>query len=539
MIALTFTRVAGAEMKSRVVGLIGDEGKKLFANTFHSWCAESVRENAGLAGYSPDFSVYGQEEADGLLAEVLRDMRFTKVTVSQARGRRDGLGAIQREQAESAMREYGYRLRRANAMDFDGLVSAAKSLMAIQETLARYRRQYKHVFVDEFQDTDPDQWDLVNLLAPENLFIVGDDFQSIYKFRGADVSIILRLAENPAWKVVKLERNYRSTKPIVAAANALIRHNRQTEKTLTADKDGADVSCHVAEDEEAEIRDIAYALKDAAGRKKTVAILARTNRQLELAGRILTECGVPHERPGADPSPLRDEGARGLLAWIAAIENPQDDAAVKKAAAAKVRTALILEAEKEQLTSGGTLMEALGRMDKGGQFLDLYARQAAVFRKDGEISAAANRLVVSLGIDDGGARHAISKWAQRQADLGEPATAAGLLDWVRMCDVAEKPTKEITPGMVYLMTAHGSKGLEFDEVFIIGAAQGTFPSRGDIEEERRLFYVAMTRARERLTISRPYRVADWRGNLKTTEESQFVREASGGGGAGAAAGGGS
>jgi DNA helicase-2/ATP-dependent DNA helicase PcrA len=525
MLALTFTRAGGAEMKSRVINLIGEEGKQLFCNTFHSFCAEAVRENAELLGYGPDFSIYDQTEADELLNQVLAEMKY-KITPKQARAPWSGMGTALRRQAERAMAEYKYRLKRANAMDFDGLISSAKSLMGISETLTCYRGQYKYVFVDEFQDTDPDQWTLISLLGPENLFIVGDDFQSIFGFRNADVSIILGLAENPSWKVIKLERNYRSTKPIIAAANALIKHNNQTEKKLTTDKDGTRVFVHVYEDEESEIKEIAYVVKGDIERRETAAILARTNRQLKLAARVLSEYGVPYDISSADLNPLSSHGARELLAWITAIENPNDDAAMKKVASYRVSKAMILKAEEEQLSNGGTFLDALLHVDKSCYFSDFYTAQSLVFSKDDDITAGANRLVVNLGIDDGGARYEISKWAQRQADLGEPATAKDFLNWVRICNIAEKPAKELTADKVHLMTVHGSKGLEFDEVFIIGAAQGVFPSRGDIEEERRLFYVAMTRARERLSISRPMvMVEGWSGKTSPTQTSQFIGEA--------------
>jgi DNA helicase-2/ATP-dependent DNA helicase PcrA len=326
---------------------------------------------------------------------------------------------------------------------------------------------------------------------------------------------------------VKLERNYRSTLAIITAADALIKHNTQTEKDLTTDKFGVPVDFREPEDDYTEITDIMerLAANQRLERWKTTAILTRTNKQIERAKRILREHGIPCETTTAADSPLAGKGARELLAWITAIENPEDDAAIRKIAASKMGKADILKAEKVQIQLNVTLSDALRETMAGARFWDFYSAQKDLFRAYDSVTEAANRLCMELGIDDAGARYAISKWEQRQIDLGERHTASDLLNWVRMSNVSDKPAKERDADKVHLMTVHGSKGLEFDEVYIIGAAQGTFPSRGNLEEERRLFYVAITRAREYLNISCPRAMADWNGNVAATERSQFIREA--------------
>jgi DNA helicase-2/ATP-dependent DNA helicase PcrA len=292
ILALTFTRAAGAEMKERVIWLIGPEGKKLFCNTFHAFCVDVIRDNAEHLGYDPGFTVYDQQEADELMDEVMADLKLkiSKKKITKARmGGAGTMSAAERGAAFGAIREYEYRLRRNNALDFDGLIGTVKKAIHSDQAIhSGLNSRYKHVFIDEFQDTDPAQWEIVTSMDPDNLFIVGDDFQSIYGFRGSDISIILSLADDPEWQTIKLEWNYRSTLSIITAANALIKHNNQTEKTLITDKPGLEISYREPEDEEAEITGIIQRLianQQAAG-WATTAILARTNRQLDRAKTI-------------------------------------------------------------------------------------------------------------------------------------------------------------------------------------------------------------------------------------------------------------
>jgi DNA helicase-2/ATP-dependent DNA helicase PcrA len=532
MLALTFTRAAGAEMKERVIGLIGPDGKKLFCNTFHAFCVEILREYAERLGYEPNFTVYDQTECDELLKEILADLRL-KIPlkrVAEARaGKYGDMTVAARRDAERAVKEYEYRLRRSNALDFDELIATVKCAVnedrEIREVL---QSRYRYVFVDEFQDTDPEQWVIVQSLAPDNLFVVGDDFQSIYSFRGSDVGIILSLANSLKWQTVKLETNYRSTMPVIKAANTLIRHNLQTEKKLVTDRDGVAVDFREPESDYREITDIIGRLMDNMRLGRTTAVLARTNRQIDNAKAILTGRNVPCETLAAAGNPLTSKEARELLTWIAAIANPNDDVAMRKIAATKMSKAAILETEKRQLNmlSGvGIFCEALSETDAGRDFIDTYLAHAQSFEVAQDLVAGALVLTAALGIEANGAINEISRWQQMQADLGESATAVDLLNYVRLSDVVERPAQVRDASKTYLMTVHGSKGLEFDEVFIIGAAQGKFPGKGDIEEERRLFYVAITRAREYLNMSCPQMMTDWGGHPKQTEISQFVSEA--------------
>ena len=529
ILALTFTRAAGAEMKERVIGLIGADGKKLFCNTFHAFCVNVIRENAVALGYEPDFSVYDQTESDDLLTEVLAELQYkipAKQVAQYRAGKAADMNSMSIKQAERAAKEYEFRLKRNNAFDFDGLIATVKlALFEISGIRENLRMRYRHVFVDEFQDTDAAQWEIVRRFHPENLFVVGDDFQSIYGFRGSDISIILGLADNPDWHTVKLEQNYRSTVPIINAANKLIKHNKQTEKKLITDKSGVAVVYREPEDDYAEIADIIYQLGNS--QLKTTAIIARTNKQIDNAKSILKSRGVHCGTLSDDNNPMASNGAKYLLAWIAVFANPQDDVAMRKIASARMSKAAMHEVDRMQLYGSGSFIDALRETTAGVEFVAEFDAQRHDFQNSYDLLSGATRLNVRgmVSANCCQALQQIGMWQQRQFALGEPASAADLLDWVRSGSFADKSAKERDASKVWLMTVHGSKGLEFDEVYVIGAAQGTFPNRGDIEEERRLFYVAVTRAREYLNISRPQVMTDWYGNKRITERSQFVNEA--------------
>jgi DNA helicase-2/ATP-dependent DNA helicase PcrA len=530
MLCLTFTRAAGAEMKERVIALIGGDGKKLFCNTFHAFCVELIRRYLDKLGYDEGFSVYGQREADELAAKIIAELKLSinrKKFLNARAGKLEWTTAAERKHADRAIKEYEYRLRRNNAFDFESLIQTAKRALTDGEIRKELCAQYKYVFVDEFQDTDPAQADILRLLNPENLFIVGDDFQSIYGFRGAKVEIIMELASDPEWKVVKLEQNYRSTIPIVAAANRLIERNNQTEKKLVTDKPGVEIDFRKPMDDAVEVDEIVSRIWESLndGNRGTTAVIARTNKQLERVKSILKNRGVQYEMLAAAESPLTSAAANLLFAWMAAIVNPLDDAAASQIAEKKMSKAAFLEIEHNLLSGADSFMKTLTTTKPGRAFLELYQQIKEGFIASHDTLAGASWLYSNLGAGDVRVLLEIQQWQERQAKVDEPATTEALLEFVRICNVADKPAMEIKNDKVYLMTVHGSKGLEFDDVYVIGAAQGVFPNKGDILEERRLFYVAMTRAKTYLNISSPRFMTDWLGYPYETKPSQFIDEA--------------
>lgn len=532
MLALTFTRAAGAEMKDRVISLICDDGKDLFCNTFHAFCVNVIRENADLIGYNPKFSIYSQDEQTMLMRRVIEDLKL-KITlpmIEQVRAGRGTVGAAQRRQAQVALKEYKARLRYNNAFDFDSLIEYTRELLEFPSIAEKYRERYTHIFVDEFQDTDPAQWNLVCKINPENLFVVGDDFQAIYGFRGSDITIILNLAQDPEWQTVKLEANYRSTIPIIAAANNLIKHNTQTDKVLIAQKDGKEIKFSEPEDEDNEIIGVIPQLKQNLADGTSTAILARTNKQLATARKILAANNIPCNTKSAALSSMGSTELKLLFDWIDALENPHDDAAVIRIAYQMVSNEVINKIEAAQYkTYDGHFLSSASEIESGKPFAEhfgnvwrYYNQQLTANIRPHEI---AEMIAERLSIDNLLPLIAeIEKWESKQSKLGEAITLNDFREYARLAEISEPPPAKITTDEINLMTVHGSKGLEFDDVIIIGANQGVFPSKGDIEEERRLFYVAITRARERLLISSPRTINNYRGESIPTEKSQFIRE---------------
>lgn len=531
MLALTFTRAAGAEMKDRVIKLIGDDGKQLFCNTFHAFCITVIREHIRKIGYEPGFSIYSPAEQQSLMLRVIQDLKL-KITLPAVEGNRTGRGtvsAIQRKQAETALKEYKARLRYNNAFDFESLIEYARELLSRPEIADIYRERYTHVFVDEFQDTDPTQWELVSKINPKNLFVVGDDFQAIYGFRGSDIKIILSLAENPEWETIKLEINYRSTAPIIAAANNLIKHNTQTEKTLIAQKDGDKLEITAPDDFQAEIINIIPRLKQNIERGISTAILARTNKQLANARTILNAHNVPCTSANESTNPFLSAGAKLVFDWFDAVENQNDDTAVKNVAYHYISADIIDRIEAEQYKSQeGHFLSYASQNEQGFEFVQLCEEMQGKYAEwsDNAPHEIVEGFADRLRIDDTKPLiAAIERWESKQREHGGKCTLEALREYAKLSAMIEAPAPKLTADEIHLMTAHGSKGLEFEDVFIIGAVRGIFPNKGDLEEERRLFYVAMTRARERLTISCPRTIEDFRGGNHETTQSPFIEEA--------------
>lgn len=556
MACLTFTRAAGVEMKERVIGLIGSEGKKLFCNTFHSFCVRLIRHRGNLLGFDEKFSIYDGEDELAILDTIIHQLRY-RVTVKQVLdfrgGRASKISPVELKQCQGVMKEYEFRMRQNNAIDFDGLISTAIQLLQrFPSVRQEYHRRYPYLFVDEFQDTDHRQLELIKLIDPDNLFVVGDDFQSIYQFRGSDIKIILGMAADPMFETIKLEENYRSTKPIIDAANCLIKHNTQTEKKLITSKLGAAVTAFVSADMAEEISDtakrISALVQGTQAQYRDIAVLARTNHQLDEAKQVFGDRNIPCMLMSTAYDPMKSGDIKQIFCWIDAAMNPANDAAIRKVIDFPTPTigkVALLETENAQYKAGISLLEAIRSTGKAPDFLHRYdAVSTAVLKgtisgrpvfEDG--SAAFVETAKWIGVakryadeyrqnrilDLSRAVDTIDRWKARQIELGEPYDVDAMLQWLRLRDIQEKAAEE-DKNEVRLMTVHGSKGLEFNTVFIIGMNQGTFPGRGDIEEERRLFYVAMTRAKDRLFISRPAVQTDWNGDDQPAEPSQFLRE---------------
>lgn len=550
MLCLTFTRLAGKEMKERVIQLIGEEeGTKLFCNTFHAFAVSVLKKWGHKLGIDEDFTIYGDEDRQEIIEKIIREFGG-RTTLQKVLNRHEKGGDYREEdiyypEESRVLKEYGYRCKQNNAVDLNRLIDLVIALWRFHpEVLGEYRRIYTHVFVDEYQDTNDEQAYMIDLLQAPNLFVVGDDFQAIYGWRGAEVRFILQFADNnPHCEVIKLEDNYRSTESIIAAANSLIRHNiNQTEKKLIAHKKGPDVYLSSLQSADREAIFIARVVADKLNAEgiplKNIAILARTNNQIDNIQRILEQAQVPCLRIGGREDPFNSPAVRPLLQWMYFLYNKRDNIALKKCLKQfDVRPLQFSELEFKALADEISLWDALQtvRQDHSHSvFPFITAVDAIALRMIAEgvtlPTECFDLLTELLNVNKhfnsaavSGAKYSIARWEESKQELGEDNSIPAFLKFLRYRDVQEKLIQE--QDAVKLMTVHASKGLEFDTVIVAGLNQGIFPSkRGDIEEERRLFYVAVTRAKNRLILTCPERAPDWRGDLQPMPPSQFLDE---------------
>lgn len=555
ILALTFTRAAGAEMKERIIQLAGEEGRDIFCNTFHAWAVKLIRQYAYRLGYTPAFTIYDTEDKVSIIEQIIKDLQYstTSKKVLEAMDK-NTLYNVPFPEGDIVyiVKEYTFRCKKNNAIDLDGLIAAVQYLLKdeiIQETI---RETWPYIFVDEFQDTDHRQMDILNAINPANLFVVGDDFQSIYGFRGADVSIIMGMAEDPEYEVVKLEENYRSTEPIVTAANRLIKHNNQTEKVLRNDREGPEVKGIALDDQEEELGYVASRISRLHEKRKInykdIAILGRTNRQIEAVAETLTEAGIPNVIRTKSADAMESNEAKKLFSWMEAILNPNNDSIIESVLnwpETTVQPREKQQAEMFALANECSLKTALEATETAVGFLDLYSSIKEViwenYDEDEQVSAVdlfeyilenvpildtyhekglTNRIQTIKELDN-----TIRAWQQHQVEIGEPYTAEAWLERYRMRMLEANKQEENQEDAVQIMTAHGSKGLEFEAVIIIGCNNKSFPLlRADIQEERRLFYVAITRAKKYLYLTRAQMKGIWGGQTEPAEPSIFITE---------------
>lgn len=556
MLALTFTRAAGAEMKERIIKLIGEEGRTIFCNTFHAWAVKLIRQYAYRLGYTPAFTIYDTEDKTAIIEQIIQDLQYdtTAKKVLEAMDKNTLYRVPFPEgDIERIVKEYTFRCKKNNAIDLDGLIAAVGFLLKDETIQNVVRETWPYIFVDEFQDTDHRQMDILDAINPQNLFVVGDDFQSIYGFRGADVSIIMNMAENPEYEVVKLEVNYRSTKPIVTAANKLIKHNNQTEKILRNDRLGPEVKVITLDSLEDEQGYIASLISIIHNREENInlkdfCILGRTNKQIKAVAEALTAADIPNVIRTKSADAMESQEAKKIFSWMEAILNPQDDKTIENVLNWPEQTVRPMEKQKAEffmLENDCSLKTALEATKTAVPFLIMYDNITDAicqyYDEDESVSAVdlfeyvlAGTQILDIYIDKGLTNRiqtinqiddALRKWQEHQVEIGESATAEAWLEWYRMRMLETQHHEQDEEDAVQIMTAHGSKGLEFEAVIIIGCNNKSFPlARGDIEEERRLFYVALTRAKEYLYLTRAEQIPTWGDKMEEAEPSMFLPE---------------
>ena len=549
MLALTFTRLAGKEMKERVIQLVGEsEGKNLFCNTFHAFCLKVLKEWGYLIGYDKDFTIYDQEDRESILRVIINEFKYDAHPDEVI----DYLNGFFNVKAKNYMDvkgagdEYKNRLLRNDAIDLDGLlIYALKLINKYPKVQQQYNSLYEYVFVDEFQDSNDIQMQLIKTLNPKNLFVVGDDFQSIYGWRNAKPEYIINFEKYyPGCEVIKLEENYRSTAPIITAANNLIAHNEnQTKKELRANKDGPDIEYIVAKNISNECNLVCGKVLEG-GSYSDYAVLTRTNKQMDPFIQAFKIFNIPFQVISNKGDPLGKYDVRMILNVMEVVLNPKDDATLKKIInfpERRLSELQLQEIEKYQVDESISLMEALKSRENITEIQEFISQLNDIYKYITEENSKAPMVfyitqnILSLREkytqekrnnkiqDIELALEIIERWASIQQELGESTDISSFLKWMHIKDIQEKLIEQ--KDAVKLMTVHSSKGLEFKKVFVVGLNKNVFPSkRGYLQEERRLLYVAITRAKDKLYLSRSKKALGWGNREILTQESQFLNE---------------
>lgn len=577
IMAITFTNKAAGEMRERVDNLVGFGSESIWVSTFHSSCVRILRRFIDHLGYNTNFSIYDTDDQKTLMRQILKKMeldpkafrdRAMLSVISSAKNelmspdefRVNAEGDWRAKKIAEVYQNYQEELKKNNALDFDDLIFKTVELFRTNaDVLEYYQERFQYIMVDEYQDTNTAQFRLIELLARKykNLCVVGDDDQSIYKFRGANISNILDFESAfPGAKVIKLEQNYRSTGRILDAANAVIRNNQgRRDKTLwTANGEGVPVVFHQYEQayEEADgiVRDI---LKD--GRDyQDYAVLYRTNAQSRLLEEKCIEHNVPYRLVGGVNFYQRKE-IKDILSYLKTIANGQDDLAVQR----------IINVPKRGIGAASIGKITAWASEQGMSFYDACVRAAAVpglgkavgkvavftsqiedFR-DALNGGATIREVMEQILADTGYQEEleaegeigfqtrmenIEELMNKAVSYSEDAEHPSLAEFLeQVALVADVDRMDDSKSQVTLMTLHSAKGLEFPVVYLSGLEDGLFPSRisimsddrTEIEEERRLCYVGITRAKERLVITAS-RMRMINGETHYSKVSRFVDE---------------
>lgn len=581
ILAVTFTNKAAREMKERIAGMIGEEkAGEMTASTFHALCVRILRADADKLGYKNNFSIFDEGDQMGLIKKVINrvtakdeklDPNLAKNMISKAKN--NGWAAPRDEETVigAVYARYERELRALNAMDFDDLlVQAVRLLTEHPEVRDKWRSRFRHMLVDEFQDTNRLQLDLVTMLAagdPPNVCVVGDDDQSIYGWRGAEVSNILEFEKhfrNPTF--IRLEQNYRSTNAILGAANRLIKNNpRRRGKNLWGSQAGGDPVHVVAvpdDKKEAEfvVNEIGALRATANLTWEQFAIIYRMNAQSRLLEQNLRSLRIPYRLVGGKSFFDRRE-VKDVLATMTCLLNPADDVALLRIINTPPRGigAATVELALERSSHANTsLFASLTHPDFAEQVSRKTAAAIREFASEVEVTriqlltpgADAAQLVTQFLLTSGyfddlkrscktpeetlnreaGAKEVLRALADHQARRKGGMQA--FLDEMMLDREREEDKKEETKG-VTLITLHAAKGLEFPHVFLIGAEDGLLPherskTEGTVDEERRLFYVGITRSMKSLTITHCRNRTKF-GSAMFCRPSPFLKEIEGDG----------
>ncbi len=555
ILAVTFTNKAAKEMKERMASMLGDESKVPLMGTFHSICVQFLRRHIHHLGIDNSFTIYDGGDQVALMKEIFKNSQISNTQfnektilggISKAKSKYQSPEDYAREVHSSFSEivaqvypKYVRALHKANALDFDDLLMKTIELFEAQpEVLRSYQERFQYVCVDEYQDTNHVQYLLMNMLGKlhGNICVIGDDWQSIYSWRGANMQNILDFEKDyPNARVIRLEQNYRSTKTIVEAANAVIKCNEgRSEKTLWTEKEGEQKIIKIeARDERDEgekvIGSILSHMRERGATFKDFAVLYRMNAQSRILEESLMRHGVPYRIVGGVRFYERKE-IKDVLSYLKLTQNPTDDVALLRiinVPARKIGGVTLQKVREVALMEDSSMLEAAAKCAGEGllspaanksllQFLEVMSELRKANKEFG--AGAVIRHILKLakyeeylldGSDEGQQRLAnveeLISVASKYDGLEPGIALATFLEEVALIsDVDSLDTKD---DAVVLMTLHSSKGLEFPTVYLVGLEEGIFPSsrsqldKEAMEEERRLMYVGMTRAKDKLYLS--------------------------------------
>lgn len=576
ILAITFTNKAADEMKERIETLIGPVARRMWISTFHSACVRILRCEIERLGYTGNFTIYDEADRNRLVSACLVDLdidskRFPPSKFAALISNAKNQLVDPESYAESARtpfnrtvaevyRLYQERLYQNNALDFDDLIMVTVSILsAFPSVLEAYQQRFKHILVDEYQDTNQAQYKLVKMLAAKsgNVCVVGDDDQSIYGFRGADIRNILNFERDyPNATIVKLEQNYRSTKTILEVANSVVARNqgRKPKALWTTNDDGEMVVRFEADNEQVEAAFVATEIEELVEegwKYGDVAVFYRTNAQSRVLEEAFLRCGVPYRVIGGLRFYERQE-IKDILAYLRAIVNPSDSLSIKRVLNVPKRglgKAAVAWIDAFSSREGIDLAQAIARADEIPQ-LTPAARKAALsfagmltelreLSRDAGLEGTLRALIDRTGYLDMLEAEGTVEAESRAENVKELISVVQeferddkksleefLAEVSLVSDIDELADNE---DAVTLMTVHNAKGLEFPIVFIVGMEEGVFPhvrsitDADELEEERRLCYVGITRAQRKLYLTNASSRNLW-GGTSWNAPSRFLKE---------------
>ncbi|HYE83722.1 MAG TPA: UvrD-helicase domain-containing protein [Clostridia bacterium] len=579
ILAITFTNKAAKEMKERVQSLIGS-ADNMWISTFHSACVRILRKNIeSLKDYKKNFVIYDSKDQEALVKECLKELNLNeknfpfRTVASEISSAKDMLMTpdkyydrnmhdIRKRKLADIYKLYQKKLQKNNAMDFDDILYKTVELFELNpDILQYYQNKFKYIMVDEYQDTNFSQYTLIRLLARQhkNLCVVGDDDQSIYSWRGADIGNILNFEKDfPGAMVVKLEQNYRSTQVILDAANSVIKNNfaRKSKKLWTENGEGRPIIYHYATDEWGEANFIMDEVERLIAQENRelgdFAVLYRTNAQSRVLEEACMSYGLPYKIVGGFKFYDRKE-VKNVIAYLRVIQNPDEDLSLRRIINIPKRgigNTTLDAIDQYARTTGDSLFGALLEVDsiegvstkaKKGikEFVKIMSDLMGIAETE-KVSRLVKEVLERTGYLDELEKDGDEDSQSRAENIKELLSAtlefeaknenATLPDFLeQMALMSDIDTVEDGKGAMIMMTLHSAKGLEYPFVFISGMEEGVFPSQRSyfeekqMEEERRLMYVGITRAEERLYLTAAFERTLF-GNTTYNTPSQFVKE---------------